>query len=400
MLSNLMSTSQLLSQPRQAFLYDIDKIFLVCVLALTSLGLVLMTSASIDMADIKLDNPIFYTTKQLVFIAVALIACLITYLVPTEVWRSYSWVLLMLAFVLLALVLVPGIGKSVNGSQRWIPLGLINLQASEVVKFCLLVYISDYLVRRHDEIRHSWKGFFKPLLVLFFLIVLLLAEPDFGAVVVLGTAVMGMIFLAGVKTLQFSALIITGISAVVLMVVSSDYRMRRMDCFLDPWLYPFDCGYQLTQALIAFGRGEWFGVGLGNSVQKLAFLPEAHTDFIFAILAEELGIVGAIMTIIVFAVLIYRIILLARIAEKVGKFFCAYVCYGIAFIISIQVFINVGMNAGLLPTKGLTLPYVSYGGSSLIVCFVFAGFILRVSGEINALPASRKKQKQRGRKYA
>lgn len=390
---NLAATGRLLSQPKQAFNFEIDYIFLFCVMALVSLGFVLMTSASIDMANIKLDNPMYYAQRQAVFIVLASIAGLAAFLVPSEVWRSYSWVLLFIAFVLLVLVLIPGIGREVNGSRRWIPMGVTNLQSSEVAKFCVLIYIADYLVRRHDEIRHSWKGFAKPLVVLFLLIVLLLAEPDFGSVVVLGTAVMGMIFLGGVKAGQFAALVATGISAVVLMVVSSEYRMRRMECFLDPWLYPFDCGYQLIQALIAFGRGEWFGVGLGNSVQKLAYLPEAHTDFVFAILAEELGIIGGIVTILVFALLISRILIIARHAEWVGKFFCAYVCYGIALVISAQVFINIGMNAGLLPTKGLTLPYVSYGGSSLIICCVFAGFILRVSGEVNALPSSRNEKK-------
>jgi len=280
--------------------------------------------------------------------------------------------------VLLVLVLIPGIGREVNGSRRWLPLGYMNLQSSEVAKFCVLIYFAGYLVRRQDEVRNQWKGFIKPIVVLSMMIVLLLREPDFGAVVVIVTACLGMIFLGGVKLTQFLVLIVVSSAAVVVMAISSPYRMQRLICFINPWEEPFDCGYQLTQSLIAFGRGEWIGTGLGNSVQKLFYLPEAHTDFVFAILAEELGLVGGLVVIALFVLLVGRIMLIGRRSEVAGQHFSAYVAYGVGIIISTQVFINIGVNAGLLPTKGLTLPFISYGGTSLMLSFWLVVLLLRI----------------------
>jgi cell division protein FtsW len=245
-----------------------------------------------------------------------------------------------------------------------------------------VVYLAGYLVRREHEVKSQFSGFVKPMLVLAMFIVLLLLEPDFGAVVVMTMTALALMFLGGVKLWQFLLTMIICLGAAVLAVVSSEYRLRRVLSYTDPWADQYNSGYQLTQSLIAFGRGEWFGTGLGNSVQKLFYLPEAHTDFIYAILAEELGVVGAIGVILGFALLVWRMLATGRLAEKKEQFFWAYICYGFAIIFSGQVFINIGVNTGLLPTKGLTLPLISYGGSSLIVCVMMLATVLRISHEL------------------
>ena len=306
------------------------------------------------------------------------------------------------AGVLLILVLVPGVGKGVNGSHRWLPLGPLNLQASEVAKFCMVIYMGGYLVRRLDEVRSSWKGIAKPTLPLGIFCILLYFEPDFGALVVLMGTVMGMIFLGGMRFSQFIMVISSVIALLVAVVGLQPYRVARLQSFLDPWSDPFGTGYQLSQAQIAFGRGEWFGTGLGNSVQKLFYLPEAHTDFVFSVLAEELGFIGAAALIIIYGVLIVNIFRIGRRAEKIKAFFKAYVCYGFGIIFAGQALINIGVNVGALPTKGLTLPLVSYGGSSLLVSCAMLAVILRVDYELkvsNGLKTADLKQdtKNKGR---
>jgi cell division protein FtsW len=320
-----------------------------------------------------------------VFLLLALIAGFVAFQVPSQKWYDVSAFCLLAGFVLLIAVLIPGIGREVNGSMRWIPLGPINLQSSEPAKLFILMYMAGYLVRRQEEVRERWRGFIKPILVLCLMIVLLLMEPDFGSAVVMIIGCMGMIFLGGVGIKQFMALISCALIAVGFMAVSSDYRMARLKCFVDPWAQPYDCGYQLTQSLIAFGRGEWFGLGLGNSIQKMFYLPEAHTDFVFAILAEELGFVGSVFTLCCFAVLIYKIFSIAIKAQQKEQLFSAYLAYGIALVIASQVFINIGVNTGLLPTKGLTLPFLSYGGSSFIITFVMMGVLARIQAELTLL---------------
>jgi cell division protein FtsW len=367
----------------------LDQWLLFVVLLLSVFGLIVMTSASISYADANTGAPLYHFYRQLIYLLLSVSAAMIAFMIPTGFWYRQGWVMLFIGFLLLLLVVIPGIGKEVNGSRRWLPLGLFNLQSSEFAKFCILVYMAGYLVRRHDEVRSQWSGFMKPMLVLAGAIVLLLLEPDFGAVVVLVTACLGMIFLGGVRISQFLTIIFSSLVAVALMAVSSSYRLQRLSCFADPWAQPFDCGYQLIQSLIAFGRGEWLGTGLGKSVQKLFYLPEAHTDFVFAILAEELGIIGAFCVIVLFAALIWRILGIARDAELKDFYFAAYLCYGIALVFCAQIFINIGVNTGLLPTKGLTLPFLSYGGSSLIVCGVFIGVIQRIYCEINQTTTSR-----------
>lgn len=376
----------------------IDKSLLLIVALLACIGVVMMGSASIDFAAQKYGNPFFYISRQLVFLIIAIVAGIVTFFIPVKEWYRMGAICLLAAFLLLILVLIPGIGKEVNGSMRWIPLGIVNLQSSELAKLFILVYMAGYLVRRQDEVRERLTGFLKPGAVLFLIIVLLLLEPDFGSAVVMIVACLGMIFLGGVNLKQFSVIIAGSLFAVALMATSSSYRMQRLNCFIDPWAHPYDCGYQLTQSLIAFGRGEWLGLGLGNSIQKLFYLPEAHTDFVFAILAEELGFIGGLFTILLFAALIFKIFQIGKKAEADNKLFSAYLSYGIGLVIASQVFINIGVNTGVLPTKGLTLPFLSYGGSSLIVTFVMMGILARIDAEVSCKHAVSIKQNERARR--
>lgn len=385
---------------RFANLRHVDKTLMVLVMALASIGLVMMSSASIDFAAQKYGDPFYFMYRQMIFLMIAMVAGISAFLVPTNTWYEKGWICLLVGFLLLVLVLIPGIGREVNGSMRWISLGPINLQSSEVAKLFILVYLAGYLVRRQDEVRERWTGFIKPIAVMGVMILLLLLEPDFGSAFVMIVACMGMIFLGGVGVTQFFALIITALIAVYGMAVSSPYRMQRLNCFVDPWAQAYDCGYQLTQSLIAFGRGEWFGLGLGNSIQKLFYLPEAHTDFVFAIIAEELGFIGSLVTLVLFAALVVKIFRIALKARADEKLFAAYLAYGIALVIAAQVFINIGVNAGVLPTKGLTLPFLSYGGSSLIITFVMIGILARVDYEITCKNAISIQQNERGRRTA
>jgi cell division protein FtsW len=373
-----------------------DPWVLSCAASLILIGFIMISSASLDVALKNTGTPYFYVIRQAVFIAIAITGALIVWRIPLSFWERTGHWWMIGAGVLLILVLIPGIGKVVNGSRRWLPLGPINLQASEVAKFCMVMYMGGYLVRRLDEVRTSWKGIAKPTLPLGIFCVLLYFEPDFGALVVLMGTVMGMIFLGGMRFSQF-LMVISGVIALLVAVVGlQPYRMARLQSFLDPWSDPFGTGYQLSQAQIAFGRGEWFGTGLGNSVQKLFYLPEAHTDFVFSVMAEELGFIGVTALIAIFAVLIVRIFRIGRRAEKVKQFFNAYVCYGFAIILAGQALINIGVNVGALPTKGLTLPLVSYGGSSLLVSCAMLAVILRVDYEYKLSTMSKETKTEKG----
>ena len=358
-----------------------DPLLLISAVSLLVIGFLMITSASMEVSDKNYGSPFYHALKHAVFIVVALSAALVTFLVPMNFWqRSGHWWLLA-GFVLLVLVLIPGIGREVNGSIRWIRLGPVNLQASEIAKLCMILYMGGYLVRRLDEVRTQWSGFLKPMAVLSLFICLLLLEPDFGAVVVMGGTVLGMIFLSGMVLWQFLLVVLGAIAAAVVMVISSPYRWQRVTSFMDPFADPFGAGYQLAQAQIAFGRGEWFGLGLGNSVQKLFYLPEAHTDFVFSVLAEELGLIGALAVIVLYAVMIIRVFYIGRRAEEQGMRYHGYVAYGIGIMFAGQALINIGVNAGVLPTKGLTLPLVSYGGSSLLVCLAMLAMLSRIQLE-------------------
>ena len=366
-----------------------DTVLALLGLALLLVGLVAITSASIEYADWHYQNPWFHMERHLIYLALAVTAGALVYKVPMQFWLNTGWIWLFVALALLILVLVPGVGREVNGSQRWLPLGPFTLQPSEFAKMAMVIYLAGYMVRREHEVRNHWQGFLKPMAVLFAATLLLMMEPDFGATVIVAGSAFGMLFLAGVKLGHFMLVLGGALGAGLVLVVSAPYRLKRLTAYTDPWADPFDTGFQLTQSLIAFGRGEWFGVGLGNSVQKLFYLPEAHTDFVFAIWAEETGFVGAIAVISLYVALIGRIFWVGRRSVVAGNTFGGYLCYGVALIFSGQAFINMGVSSGLLPTKGLTLPFVSYGGTSLIVCCAMLALVLRVDHE-NRSPRGRR----------
>jgi cell division protein FtsW len=354
---------------------------LLTVIALVGLGLVMVTSASMALADRQLGEPFYYLQRQLAFVGLGVAAMLVLYRIPLAYWEQAGFAVLMLALVLLVLVLIPGIGKEVNGSRRWLNLVFFNLQVSEVAKLCLAMYLASYLVRHVEQVRSSFLAFLRPVLVLGLASVLLLAEPDFGAAVVLMATGLGMLFLAGVRLGQFGLLLLVVAGALAVLAISSPYRVARLTAFLNPWADPFNSGFQLTQSLIAIGSGSWFGVGLGASVQKLFYLPEAHNDFLFAVLAEELGLLGVSVVIALFAYLVWRCFQIAAAAEHAGRRFGAYLAYGIGIWFGLQAFVNMGVNMGLLPTKGLTLPLMSAGGSSMIVMLASLGLVFRVYRE-------------------
>ena len=293
------------------------------------------------------------------------------------------------------LIIVLVAGKSGNGASRWIPLGLFNLQPAEVAKLSLFVFMSGYLVRKQDEVRQTFfGGFMKPIMVFAFFAVLLLGQPDLGTVVVMLVTLFGMLFIAGAKLTQFLALMIAGIAAVVGLILVEPYRIRRVTSFLDPWEDPFGSGYQLTQSLMAFGRGEWFGQGLGNSIQKLEYLPEAHTDFVFAVLAEELGFVGVVLVLMLIFSLVLKAVYIGKRAFDEGEMFGGYLAFGIGIWFAFQTLVNVGAAAGIVPTKGLTLPLVSYGGSSLIIMSVAVSILLRIDHECRLKRGQKESEQQ------
>ena len=367
-----------------------DPLLIGPALALISVGLVAIASASIEYGDWHFSNPWHHSIRHGIYLGIATVTALIVYRVPLEVWQRTSGAWLLLAFVLLLLVLVPGIGRNVNGSQRWLPIGPLTLQPSEVAKFALVLYISGFLVRHNELVRTHWQGLAKPVLVLALVAFLLLLEPDFGATVICAGTIFGMLFLAGARLHYVVMLITVAVGALALMVFSAPYRLARLTAYTDPWQDPYGSGFQLVQSLIAFGRGEWIGVGLGNSIQKLFYLPEAHTDFVFSIWAEETGLVGSVSLIFLYCLLVGRILQVGWRSEQQGQPFAGYVCYGVALIFSGQAFVNMGVSSGLLPTKGLTLPFISYGGSSLIVSFVMLAVVLRVEQVLRVASAGKR----------
>lgn len=350
--------------------------------ALVTFGIIMVASASIDFAAANYDDPWFFTKRHIIFVFLGIAASIFVFSVPTEIWNKFSILMLILGVCLLCIVLLPGVGREVNGARRWVSLGLISVQVSEIAKFCFIVFFASFLARRTEEFQNSWSAFFKLILILGVFVGLLLMEPDFGSSVVLCFIAGTMMFAAGVPIIRFILLMLSGVLALALLAVVSPYRMRRLVSFLDPWADQFSSGYQLVQSLIAFGRGEWFGLGLGNSLQKLFFLPEAHTDFIFAIIAEETGLVGALLLILAFVVLIGRILVMAQLAKEKENGFVSLAAIGIASLFAAQAFINMGVASGLLPTKGLTLPFISSGGSSLIVSCCFIALLLRMNMEL------------------
>jgi len=369
------------SVDKPVLLEGMDGVLIMLVLCLLGIGLVMVASASISIADSKTSTPFYYLYRQLIAAGIGLIAVMAIFRIRLVYWEKSGMILLALSFAMVVLVLIPGIGKTVNGSTRWIPIGFLNLQVSEIVKLFLMVYVAGYLVRHGEQVRSSLWGFLKPMIMIGLVCLFLLLEPDFGASVVIMMTVLGMTFLAGVRFTQFLAVITLFGSAATLLVITSPYRLQRLTAFVNPWADPFDSGFQLTQSLIAIGSGGWTGVGLGSSVQKLFYLPEAHTDFLFAVMAEELGLIGVIVVIGLYTSLVFRAFMIARKAESCGNQFASYLSYGIGIWLGLQAFINIGVNMGVLPTKGLTLPLMSYGGSSLIVVSASIGLLLRISYE-------------------
>ena len=351
------------------------------VLAISLLGLIMVTSASVSIANKESGEPFLYLERQLLLLCIGGGAAFVLTRVRTELLEKLALPLLIGAFALLIAVLVPGLGHVVNGSRRWIRLAGLNFQASELARLLVLIFIASYAARREAELRTQLTGLAKPLGLLALVAVLLLAEPDFGAATVLFATGFGVLFVAGARLRYVMAMMIAALASFGALVALSGYRMRRLGAFLDPWADPYNSGFQLTQSLIAIGRGEWFGVGLGESVQKLFYLPEAHTDFLFAVLAEELGLAGVVITVGLFLALAWRALAIARLAADAGLKFQAYLAAGFGIWIGLQAFINIGVNMGALPTKGLTLPLMSYGRSSLIVTVAWVGILLRVHHE-------------------
>ncbi|EED36121.1 cell division protein FtsW [Luminiphilus syltensis NOR5-1B] len=347
-------------------------------ITLIAVGLVAISSASIEYGDHYFDNPWHHTIRHSIYLVLAVAAAGVAYMVPTTFWQRTSPWWLLLGFALLILVLLPGIGRNVNGSQRWLPIGPLTVQPSEVAKFAVVLYLAGFLVRHQATVRSHWEGLAKPVGILAMVALLLLLEPDFGATVITTGTVFGMLFLAGARLIYVLGLVGVAVGALVVMVVSAPYRLQRLTAYTDPWADPYGSGFQLIQSLIAYGRGEWWGVGLGNSIQKLFYLPEAHTDFVFSIWAEETGLVGSTLVILVYALLVGRILHIGYTSIRLDDAFAAYVCYGIGLIFAGQAFVNMGVSSGLLPTKGLTLPLISYGGSSLIISCVMLAIVLRI----------------------
>jgi len=365
----------------------IDVVTLALVAAIVLLGLIMVTSASISIASKDGGDSFSFLERQLVLCLVGTVLAAIVFCIRTEYLEKLAWPILIAALVLLFVVLVPGLGHVVNGSRRWIRVLGFNFQASELARVLTLIFIASYAVRREDELRNTALGLIKPLGLLVFVAMLLLAEPDFGAASVLFITGFGVLFVAGARLRYVLAAGVLGVGGMALLVLMAPYRMARVTSFLDPWADPYDSGFQLTQSLIAIGRGEWFGVGLGESVQKLFYLPEAHTDFLFAVLAEELGLVGVALTLALFIGLVWRSFWIAQLASRANLRFQAYLAAGFGLWLGCQALINIGVNMGVLPTKGLTLPLMSYGRSSMIVTLAWVGLLLRVYHE--AMQSSR-----------
>ncbi len=372
----------------------IDLSLLMSMAVIIGLGIVMVASASLSIAEHQTGNAHYFLIRQISLLAVALIASYICFQVPMSLWEKVAPWLLAAAFISLVLVLVPGIGVTVNGARRWIDLLVIRLQPSEFAKLAFLLYLAGYLAHHQKQLADVMQGFIKPMAVFIVFAVLLLLEPDFGSVVVLAVSVFALMFLAGVKLYQFLILLLIGGASLGALAVYSPYRLARLTSFLDPWQDPFNSGFQLVQALIAFGRGGWFGVGLGGSVQKLSFLPEAHTDFLFAVMAEELGLVSVLIVIGLFGYIVLRSFRVAYRCQILSMPFVAYLTYGIALMFGMQAFINMGVNMGVLPTKGLTLPLMSYGGSSILVACICCALLLRADYEMR-----QKSQEMRQRKW-
>jgi cell division protein FtsW len=354
------------------------------VLLLLALGLVMVYSSSIAIAEGGRSygqQPAYFLLRQGAYLVVSFVLAMAAFQVPVAVWQKGALYLFLLGVGLLALVLIPGVGREVNGSQRWLSLFVVNFQPSEIMKFFAVIYAADYTVRKAGDMHSVSKGFLPMFGVMFLVGALLLREPDFGAFAVITVIAMGILFLGGMSVRLFVGLILLLVVGFILLIWFSPYRLQRVVGFMDPWADPYGKGYQLSHALIAFGRGEWLGVGLGASVEKLFYLPEAHTDFLLAVIAEELGFVGVLMVILAFSFIVARAFAIGRQASQLGLHFAALAAQGIGIWIGVQTIINMGVNMGVLPTKGLTLPLLSYGGSGIAANCCALAVLLRIDWE-------------------
>lgn len=360
-----------------------DLTLLLTALALMAIGLIMVTSASMPVASRLFDNPFHFSIRHGIYLIIATFAAMVALMIPMSWWQKTNGYLLVFAIGLLVAVLL--FGRTVNGSTRWLAIGPITIQAAEPAKLYFFCYLAGYMVRRYGEVTENLKGFIKPLIVFFVLALLLLAQPDLGTVIVMFATTVGLLFLAGAKLWQFFGLAFTGVAAVAALIVFEEYRMRRVTAFLDPWADPFGTGYQLTQSLMAWGRGNWLGEGLGNSLQKLEFLPEAHTDFIMSIVAEELGLMGVLLILGLILVMVVKSLQLGNRALQQERAYEGFMAYSIGIWFSFQTAVNVGASSGVLPTKGLTLPLVSSGGSSLIIMAIAVAILLRIDFELKTV---------------
>jgi cell division protein FtsW len=379
-----------LNKPRAPF----DVVMFWCVVLLLSIGFVMVYSASIAMSEAEKSTgyrATYYMTKHGAYLLVGIVAAVFTFQVPLSTWQRVAPFLFMAGGFLLVIVIIPGIGREVNGARRWIPTGLMTVQPSELMKLFTVIYAADYAVRKAAFMDDFKKGFLPMFSVMVFMAALLLRQPDFGALVVITSIAMAVLFLGGLQLRVFIGMVVLLAIAFAVLIVSSPYRMQRLLGFLDPWADPYGKGYQLSHSLIAFGRGEWLGVGLGGSVEKLFYLPEAHTDFLFAVIAEEHGFLGVCVVIALFATLIYRIFMVGREAMVRERYFAALVAQGIGVWLAVQAFINMGVNMGLLPTKGLTLPFLSFGGNGILINCIAIAILFRIDMENRAITSSTRK---------
>jgi len=375
-----------------------DRSFLVLVFVLMGVGLVIVTSASMPEGIAISADPFQFLKRHLIYLILCLFVLAAVVSVPIDSWHKYTHLILIIST--LSLFIVLAVGTEVNGSLRWLRLGPLNIQPSEFSKLSVVLFVSSYLVRRHQEVVDTIKGFIKPLAILALLSILLLLQPDLGSTVVIVVVMMGMLFIANARMISFIWIAVVLLSVIILLIMTSPYRMARVFGFLDPWADPFGRSYQLTQSLMAFGRGGWFGEGLGNSVQKLEYLPEAHTDFIMAILAEELGFIGVSIVIILEFVLVYKAFVIGKRALQKNLLFAGYVAIGIAIWFAFQTAVNIGAASGMAPTKGLTLPLISYGGSSLITIAIAVALVLRIDFETRSNSGQVRTTKKNNRKKA
>jgi len=363
-----------------------DQLLVIITACLLCIGSIMVASASITESIDLTGDPFHFITRHFISVVLSVFVMAGVVSIPSEKWYKHQNLILFLSFFVLFMVLVAG--AEINGAHRWLRFGPLTVQPSEFAKLSLILFVASYLERRQIEVIDTLSGFIKPMAVLFFFILLLMLQPDLGSTVVIIVIMMGILFISGAKIISFIFLGITLLASVVILIISSPYRMARVVGFLDPWADPFGKSYQLTQSLMAFGRGGWFGQGLGNSVLKLEYLPEAHTDFIMAILAEELGFIGVLIVILFEFILVYKAFSIGKKALSNSLIFQGYVSIGIAIWFAFQTAVNIGAASGIAPTKGLTLPLVSYGGSSLLSIAIGIGLLLRIDFETRKIASS------------